>query len=77
MLAMQPKRRDLKHYQNPTDDSKNNKTVAYDKYADVIGMLLNEFGKSFLKLKGIAWFLSYLFNDIDVKSLAQKHYSFS
>ncbi|XP_075215261.1 general transcription factor II-I repeat domain-containing protein 2A-like [Lycorma delicatula] len=75
MLAMQLKRRDLKHYQNLADESKNNKTVAYDKYADVIGMLLNEFDRRFLKLselEDIACFLSYPFNDIDVESLAQK-----
>lgn len=79
MLAMQLKRRDLKHYQNLADESKNNKTVAYDKYADVIGMLLNEFDRRFLKLselEDIACFLSYPFNDIDVESLAQKLHNF-
>ncbi|XP_075225757.1 general transcription factor II-I repeat domain-containing protein 2-like [Lycorma delicatula] len=79
MLAMQLKRRDLKHYQNLANESNNNKTVAYDKYADVIGMLLNEFDRRFLKLselEDIACFLSYPFNDINVESLAQKLHNF-
>ena len=74
---MQCNGRDLRHYQILADESKNNKTVAYDKNAD-IEMLLNEF-HGFLKLselEDIAWFLSYPFNDIDVESLAQKLYNF-
>ena len=42
-------------------------------------MLLNEFNRRFLKkseLKDIACFLSYLFNDIDVESLAHKLHNF-
>lgn len=76
MLAMQLKRRDLKHYQNLADESKNKKNLTYNKYADIIALLLKEFERRFLtlsELEDIASFLSCPFNDnIDVENVAQK-----
>lgn len=42
-LAMQLKRHDLKHYPNLADESKNKKDLSYNKYADIITLLLKEF----------------------------------
>lgn len=65
MLVMQLERRELKHFKNMADKSKQRRKLSYNRYVENIIFLLKEFERKFVeisKLNDIVIFLSYSFN---------------